>query len=111
VLAAAGLAIKGWLAKSFATKDELNGYGDRLNAFSSIVMQVRELSDSNRDDIRSLQAEIRHQWERISAETIDPLRRITDDLQTLSTTQAKQTGILEMLVKHVETLTATRNPS
>lgn len=122
VLTGAGLAVKGWLAKTFtlretvhnpdgtlrlATREEVNGCGERVTALTAVVAQVRELGDSNRDDIRTLQIEQRHQWERISEQIITPLDRITDRLETVSLTQERQAATLEHIVKHVENLTRT----
>lgn len=122
VLTGGGLALRGWLAKTFtlreqthlpdgtprfATTADLNGCGERVTGLTSVVAQIRELGDSNRDDIRTLQIEQRHQWERISAQIITPLDRITDRLEAVSLTQERQAATLEHIVKHVESLSHT----
>lgn len=120
VLAGVGLAIKGWLAKTFtlraethmadgttlrfATRDDLNGYGERVNLLDGRLTQVREVSFANRDEIRALRQDQAHQWERITAQVIDPLGRITAQLEAVSVAQARQAATLEIFVKHVEGL-------
>lgn len=107
ILTGVGMAIKTWLAKTFIPREELKPIQDRVDAFATVIMQVRELSDGNRDDIRTLQIEQRNQWERISVQLIVPLGKITDRLEAVSLAQERQAATLEHIAKHVENLTRT----
>jgi hypothetical protein len=89
------LALVERLRRTFATRQDLNGLGDRLNALQSLYLQVREAADEARDRTVSVQAEQKYQWERITEQVIKPLERITEKLESVSEVQAAQTASLE----------------
>jgi acyl-CoA reductase-like NAD-dependent aldehyde dehydrogenase len=89
------LALVERLRRTFATRQELNGLGDRMNALQSLYLQVREAADEARDRAVSAQAEQKHQWERVAEQVIRPLERITEKLESVSEIQAAQTASLE----------------
>ncbi len=89
------LALVERLRRTFATRQELNGFGDRLMAMQSLYLQVREGVDEARERIAATEAEQRHQWERIAEQVIRPLERITDKLEGVAEVQAAQAAALE----------------
>lgn len=89
------LALVERLRRTFATRQELNGFGDRLTALQSLYLQVREGVDDARERIVATEAEQRHQWERIAEQVIRPLERITDKLEGVAEVQAAQAAALE----------------
>lgn len=96
------LALVERLRRTFATRQELNGVGDRLNALQSLYLQVREGVDEARERIAATEAEQRHQWERIAEQVIRPLDRITDKLEAASEAQAAQGAVLEQIGKRLD---------
>lgn len=96
------LALIEHLRRTFATRQDLNGLGDRLTALQSLYIQVRESADEARDRASSVQAEQKHQWERIAEQVIKPLERITDKLEGVSEIQAAQTASLEHIGKWLD---------
>lgn len=89
------LALVEHLRRTFVTRQELNGLGDRLNALQSLYLQVREAADEARERAAATQAEQKHQWERIAEQVIRPLERITDKLEGVAEIQAAQAASLE----------------
>ena len=89
------LALVERLRRTFATRQYLNGLGDRVNALQSLFLQVRESADEVRERVAEVEAEQRHQWERVAEQVIRPLERITDKLENVSEIQAAQTATLE----------------
>ncbi|HEV2147526.1 MAG TPA: hypothetical protein VGR37_09015 [Longimicrobiaceae bacterium] len=96
------LALVERLRRTFATRQDLDGFGDRLNALQSLYLQVREAADEARDRSVNVQAEQKYQWERIAEQVIRPLERITDKLESVSEIQAAQTASLEHLGKWLD---------
>jgi hypothetical protein len=92
------LALVERLRRTFATKDQLNGFGHRVNELTGLYQQVREAVDDARDAVRSLEAEQRHQTDRLNRQVIDPLERISIKLQELTKSQIEQASA----VKHIE---------
>lgn len=91
------LALVERLRRTFATRDDLNGLGQKFSALEDLYIQVREATDEARAEIREVRTEQRHQWERINTQVIQPLERITLHLKELSETQAVQTAALKHL--------------
>lgn len=89
------LALVERLRRTFATRQDLNGFGDRLMALQSLYLQVREAADEARARTAATEAEQRHQWERIAEQVIRPLERITDKLEGVAEIQAAQASALE----------------
>ena len=89
------LALVERLRRTFATQQELNGFGDRLMALQTLYLQVREAADDARTRIAATETEQRHQWERIAEQVIRPLERITDKLEGVAEVQAAQAAALE----------------
>lgn len=89
------LALVERLRRTFATRQDLNGFGDRLMALQTLYLQVREATDEARARTAATEAEQRHQWERIAEQVIKPLQRITDKLEGVAEIQAAQAAALE----------------
>jgi hypothetical protein len=89
------LALVEWLRRTFATRHDLNGMGDRVAALQSLYLQVRESADEARERSTAVEAEQRHQWERIAEQVIRPLERITEKLEGVAEGQAAQASALE----------------
>lgn len=89
------LALVERLRRTFATRQDLNGFGERLAALQSLYIQVRESADEARERVGATEAEQRHQWERIAEQVIRPLERITDKLENVSEAQAAQAAALQ----------------
>ena len=89
------LALVERLRRTFATRQDLNGLGDRVAALQTLYLQVREGVDDARERIATTEAEQRHQWERIAEQVIRPLERITDKLEGVAEAQAAQAAALE----------------
>lgn len=89
------LALVERLRRTFATKQDLNGFGERLAALQSLYIQVRESADEARERAGATEAEQRHQWERIAEQVIRPLERITDKLENVAEAQAAQAAALQ----------------
>jgi len=96
------LALVERLRRVFATRQELNGVGDRLNALQSLYLQVREAADEARDRAGTTRTEQKHQWERVAEQVIKPLERITEKLESVSEIQAAQTATLEHIGKWLD---------
>jgi hypothetical protein len=96
------LALVEHLRRTFATRRELNGLGNRFNALQSLYLQVREAADEARDRANACQAEQKHQWGRVAEQVIRPLERITEKLETVSEIQAAQTATLEHIGKWLD---------
>ena len=109
------LALVERLRRTFATRHDLNGLGDRLNALQTLYIQVREAADDARDQASACRAEQKHQWERVADQVIKPLERITEKLENVSEIQAAQTATLEHIGKwldrHPEPRGESRNPT
>lgn len=105
ILGGFGLALRGWLAKYFATKQDLDGLGDRVTAYANITVQTRELADENRDSIREIRAEGRAQWERMTEQVIRPLETATKSLQGMQESVAVQTNTLEAVCDWIRSQT------
>lgn len=105
------LALVERLRRTFATRQELNGFGDRLNALQSLYIQVREAADEARDQANACRAEQRHQWERVADQVIKPLERITEKLEGVSEIQAAQTATLEHIGKWLDRHPGSREES
>lgn len=96
------LALVERLRRTFATRQELNGLGDRLNALQTLFVQTREAADGVRDRISGVETEQKHQWERVAEQVIRPLERITEKLESVSEIQAAQTASLEHIGKWLD---------
>jgi len=96
------LALVERLRRTFATRQELNGVGDRLNALQSLYLQVREAADEARERVGATEAEQKHQWERIAEQVIRPLERITEKLEATSEAHAAQAAVLEQIGKRLD---------
>lgn len=105
------LALVEKLRRTFATRQDLNGLGDRVNALQSLYIQVREAVDEARELAGAAQAEQKHQWERVAEQVIRPLERITEKLETVSEIQAAQTASLEHIGKWLDRTDEHRGPS
>lgn len=107
------LALVERLRRTFATRQDLNGFGDRLMALQTLYLQVREAADDARERIAAAESEQRHQWERIAEQVIRPLERITDKLEGVAEIQAAQAAALEHIgqrMDRAETLPAPPAP-
>ncbi len=105
------LALVERLRRTFATRQDLNGLGDRVNALQTLYVQTRDLADEARDRLSGVEAEQRHQWERVAEQVIKPLERITDKLETVSEIQSAQRATLEHIGKWLDRAGETRPPN
>lgn len=104
------LALVERLRRTFATRQDLNGLGDRVNALQSLYMQAREAADEARDRVSIVETEQKHQWERVAEQVIKPLERITDKLETVSEIQSAQRATLEHIGKWLDRAGESRPP-
>lgn len=96
------LALVERLRRIFATRQEMNGLGEKFNALQSLYLQVRETADEARARAIANQAEQKNQWERIAEQVIRPLERITEKLEAVVAAQAAQAAALEHIGKRLE---------
>lgn len=92
------LALVERLRHTFATRQELNGLGQKFNALETLFIQVREVADEAHASASAVRAEQKHQWERITEQVIRPLERITDKLEAVGEAQAAQSSTLDHIV-------------
>ena len=98
VVAVLMLALVERLRRTFATKDELNGFGQRVNNLEHLYHEVREMLEDARNVVRGLESEQRHYSDRLNRQVIEPLQRITVKLEELAEAQISH-GVA---VKHIE---------
>lgn len=91
------LAMVERLRRTFATRHEMNGLGERLTALQTLYLQVRESADDARERAVAAETEQRRQWERITEHVVRPLDRIKEKLEGVAETQAAQAAALEHL--------------
>lgn len=96
------LALVEWLRRTFATRQELNGVRESLQALQSLYLQVRETADEARSRASAAQAEQKHRWERIAEQVIRPLERITDKLEGVAEIQAAQAAALDQIGRRLD---------
>lgn len=96
------LALVERLRRTFATRHDLNGLGDRVMALQTLYLQVREGVDDARERLAATESEQRHQWERIAEQVIRPLERITDKLEGVAEIQAAQAAALEHIGQRMD---------
>ncbi len=48
-------ALAEWLRRKFATREDLDGYGSRVNALESVAVMAKDTADSNTDRIIRLE--------------------------------------------------------
>lgn len=89
------------LRRVFATRQELNGLGDKFNALQSLYLQVRESADEAQERAKASQAAQKQQWERIAEQVIKPLERITDRVEAMGEAQVAQATALEFIGKQL----------
>jgi hypothetical protein len=105
VFAVLFLALVERLRRTFATRQDLNGLGERVNALQTLYTQVRETVDENRDRVMAVETEQKHQWERVAEQVIRPLERITEKLENVTEAQAAQAAALEHIGKWLDRMT------
>lgn len=88
------LAMVERLRRTFATRQELNGLGERLTALHTLYVQVRESADEARERAIAAETEQRRQWERITEHVVRPFDRITEKLAGVAEAQAAQAAAL-----------------
>lgn len=96
------LALVERLRRTFATRQDLNGLGERLTALQSLYLPLRETVDELRERLATAETEQRHQWERIAEQVIRPLERITDKLEGVAEVQAAQAASLEHIGQRLD---------
>ncbi len=104
------LALVERLRRTFATRQELNGFGERLTGLQTLYLQLRENTDEIRERMTAAEAEQRHQWERTAEQVIRPLERITDKLDGVAEVQAAQAAALEHIGRRLDRAEAQRAP-
>jgi len=103
------LALVERLRRTFATRQDLNGVGEKLTAFQTLYVQVRESVDAARDRIAAAEAEQHHRWEQINQQVIRPLQRVTDKLEGVLEVQAAQGAALEHIRERLDRADAHRD--
>jgi hypothetical protein len=103
------LALVEWLRRTFATRADLDRVAAKCTALESLFLQVREAADEARERASALQAEQKHQWERIAEQVIRPLERITKRLDSVCEAQAIQSTALAYLTKRFDQADAWRD--
>ncbi|HEU0052187.1 MAG TPA: hypothetical protein VFQ39_03375 [Longimicrobium sp.] len=98
------LALVERLRRIFATRADLNGLGDRVNTLQGAQTQIREALDEARERLSMVETEQKHQLERVTAQVIRPLERITEKLENVMEAQAAQAASLEHIVKRLDRL-------
>lgn len=96
------LALVEWLRRTFATRADLDRVAAKCAALESLFLQVREAADEARERASALQAEQKHQWERIAEQVIRPLERITKRLDIVCEAQAIQSTALAYITKRFD---------
>jgi len=96
------LAMVERLRRTFATRHEMNGLGERLTALHTLYVQVRESADEARERAVAAETEQRRQWERITEHVVRPLDRITEKLEGVAEGQAAQAAALEHLAARAD---------
>lgn len=91
------LALIERLRRVFATKQDLNGLGQKFNALETLYIQVREATDSARADIAGIRAEQRMLAERVTEQVIRPLERLSQKVKEVSEAQVRQATAFEHL--------------
>lgn len=104
------LALVERLRRTFATRHELNGLGERVNALQTTLTQVREMGEENRERVMSLETEQKYQWERVAEQVIRPLQRITEKLESVTEAQAAQAAALEHIGRWLDRMDDGRGP-
>jgi hypothetical protein len=90
------------LRRTFATRTDLNGLGDRMNDLQAAWVLVRETAEEARELSARVQHDQQHQWARVAEQVIRPLERITEKLETLSVAQAAQAASLEQIGRRMD---------
>lgn len=81
-------ALKNDLRTTFATKDDVNGVGSRVNGLETVAIQARDRADDASDRISVLEERDSQRWERVQEQVIRPLERLTESLEKLNRDQA-----------------------
>jgi hypothetical protein len=102
------LALVERLRRTFASQSDLNGVGERVNALQTLVIQLREGLDENRERVVAVETEQKHQWERVAEQVIRPLERITEKLETVTEAQAAQAAALEHIGRWLDRINDAR---
>jgi hypothetical protein len=103
------LALVERLRRTFATRQQVNGLGDKYNALQSLYLQARDAADEARDRSIAVEREQKHQWERIE-QGIRPLDRLTDKLETVAEAQAAHAEALEHILQRLDRIDSTPKP-
>lgn len=90
------------LRRTFATRQDLNGLGDRLNDLQQAWVHVRDTADTAHDLAERVQADQKNQWVRVAEQVIRPLERITEKLEAVSVAQAAQAAALEQISRRLD---------
>jgi hypothetical protein len=101
-LTMAFLALVERLRRTFATRADLNGVGERFTALESLYLQVREAADEARERVGSVELAQKHQWERVAELVIRPLEKITDKLEVVGEAQAAHAVALENILQRLD---------
>ena len=104
------LALVERLRRTFATRQEVNGLGQKFNALENLYIQARDAVDDAHDRIVTVEREQKHQWERIAELVIRPLEKITDKLETVGEAQAAHAEALDHIVQRLDRIDATPKP-
>jgi len=91
------LALVERLRRVFATKQDLNGLGQKFNALETLYIQVREAADDARSGVVTIRTEQRVLSERITEQVIRPLERLSQKVEDLNEAQVRQATALEHL--------------
>jgi len=96
------LALVERLRRTFATKQDLNGLGQKFNALENLYIQVRDAVDEARDHTIEVRAEQRAQAERIDEGVIATLIRLTEKVDQLAEGLAGQRAAVEHIGRRLD---------
>ncbi|MDB4948902.1 MAG: hypothetical protein JWM27_1551 [Gemmatimonadetes bacterium] len=96
------LALVERLRRTFATRADLNGLGDRVTGLHDQVVHVADTADAAEALATRVQAEQKHQWVRVAEQVMRPLERITEKLESVSVAQAAQAAAMEQISRRLD---------
>ena len=93
VMTLAGWALVHWLKRHFATRDELNGWGERMKKVEEGVASGITMTQEALHRSEHAKTEIMRQAEHIEKHLIEPIRQLSRTIGDIREQQAAQTQI------------------
>lgn len=104
------LALVERLRRTFATRQDLNGLGERFTALQNLYVQTREAVDETRDHTLQLRAQGKSQAERIDG-VMDALLRLTEKVDAVAAGQAAHRAALEHIGRRLDRVEECLDPN